>query len=67
MTINEKTLLPISVVVSIIVVVVSITLTYTRNEVDHARMAVKIEENTKSIDKLTAALQRLHPSLSVNK
>jgi len=67
MTINEKTLIPIGLVISIIVVVVSLGLTYTRNEVDHAKMAVKIEENTKSIDKLTEALQRLHPSLSVKR
>jgi hypothetical protein len=65
MTIDEKTLIPVGLVISIIVVVVSLGLTYTRNEVDHAKMAVKIEENTESIDKLTEALQRLHPSLTL--
>jgi type II secretory pathway pseudopilin PulG len=65
MTIDEKTLIPIGLVVSIVAFVIGLGLTYTRNEVDHAKMAVKIEENTESIDKLTEALQRLHPSLTL--
>lgn len=65
MTINEKTLIPIGLVIGIIATCISLGLVYTRNEVDHTTMSIKIDENTRSIEKLTEALQRLHPSLTV--